>query len=262
MYIEDLLNKQWIVNFSSRYSPPVGAVRNKDEATRLCCDCQKLNAKTVPVRHPLPRIQNIIDVLRSTQYFTLLDQSKAYHQLHLHPDSQKLTAFITFLGFYKWLRVLFVLMNGPVAFQRFVEHCLWDFCNNLTVPYLDDILIFSKSFNEHLQHIQQVLLHFKKHGIKIKPSKCNFFKREVSYSGRLVSPEGYTVDPKTVESITSNIWKKPNNISELRSLFGLVGYFKKSIPSFSQLMKPQYLLLKDKDLKRGSKQLMERISDH
>ena len=148
-------------------------------------------------------------------------------------------------------------MNAPAAFQRFMEHCLGDFCNNFAVPYLSNLLIFSKSFDEHLQHFQQVLQRLKKHGIKIKPSKCKFFKREVSYLGRLVSAEGYTVDPKSVESITSKIRKKTNNISELRSLLGLVGYFRRSIPNFSQLVKPLYLLLKDKDLKRGSKQLIE-----
>ena len=117
-------------------------------------------------------------------------------------------------------------MNAPAAFQRFMEHCLGDFRNNFAVPYLDDLLIFSKSFDEHLQHFQQVLQRLKKHGIKIKPSKCKFFKREVSYLGRLVSAEGYTVDPKSVESVTSKIRKKPNNISELHSLLGLVGYFR------------------------------------
>ena len=156
-----------------------------------------------------------------------MDKSKAYHQLHLHPDSQKLTAFITPWGFYEWLRVPFGLMNAPGAFQRFIEHCLGDFCNNFAAPYLEDLLIFSKSF-------QQVLQRLKKHGIKIKPSKCKFFKREVSYLGQLVSAEGYTVDAKSVESITSKIRKKPNNISELRSLLGLVGYFRRSIPNFGQ----------------------------
>ena len=213
-------------------------------------------------RHPLPRIQNIIDELGGNQYFTLLDQSKGYHQLHLHPDSQKLTAFITPWGFYEWLRVSFGLLNAPAVFQRFMEHCLGYFHNNFAVPYLDDLLIFSKSFDEHLKYFQQISQRLKKHGIKIKPFKCKFFKREVSYLGRLVSSEGYTVDPKRVESIRSNIRKKPNNISELSSLLGLVGYFRRLIRNFSQLVKPLQLLLKDKDLKRGSKQLIEWPADH
>ena len=163
-----------------------------------CCDYWNLNAKTVPDRYPLPRFQNIIDGLRGNQCFTLLDRSKAYHQLHLHQDSQKLTAFITPWGFYEWLKLPFGLMNAPAAFQRFMEHCLGDFRNNFAVSYLDDLLIFSMSFDEYLQHFQQVLQRLKKHGTKIKPSECKFFKREVSYLRQLVPAEMYTVDPKRV----------------------------------------------------------------
>ena len=115
--------------------------------------------------------------------------------------------------------------------------------------YLDDLLIFSKTFEEHLNHIELVLQRLKKHGIKIKPSKCNFFKREVSYLGRLISAEGYTVDPRSTEALTTKIRKRPTNISELRSLLGLIGSFRRSIPNFSQTVKPLYQLLKDKELK-------------
>ena len=93
-YIEDLLNKNWIRDSKSPYSSPVVAVRKKDGTPRLCADYRKLNAKTIPDRHPLPHIQNVIDNLGGNTYFTLLDQSKPYRQLHLHPDSRKMTAFI------------------------------------------------------------------------------------------------------------------------------------------------------------------------
>ena len=153
-------------------------------------------------------------------------------------------------------------MNAPAAFQRFMEHCLGDYRDIFAVPYLDDLLIFSKTFEEHLNHIKLVLQRLKKHGIKIKPSKCNFLKREVSYLGRLISAERYTVDPRSTEALTTKIRKRPTNISELRSLLGLLGYFQRSIPNFSQTVKPLYQLLKDKELKQGSKQKIEWKDDH
>ena len=227
----------------------------------MCCVCRKLNVKTIADRHPLPRIQSILDNLGGNQCVTLLNQIKAYNQLHLHPDNRKLTTFITPWVFYKWVRIPFGLMNVPATFQRFMEHCLGDYRDNFSIPYLDDLLVFSKTFQEHLNHIKLVLQRLKKHGInfiipylgdlpifsktlqehlnhiklvlqrlkkhriKTKPSKCNFVKREVSYIGRLISAEGYTVDPRSLEAFTSKIRKRPSNISELRSLLGLIGYF-------------------------------------
>ena len=127
---------------------------------------------------------------------------------------------------------------------------------------MDDLLIFSRTFEEHLNHIKLVLQRLKKHGIKIKPSKYNFFKREVSYLGRLISEEGYIVDPRSTEALTSKIKKRPTNLSELRRLLGLIGYFQKSIPNFSQTFKSLYQQLKDKEIKRGSKQKIEWKDDH
>ena len=148
-------------------------------------------------------------------------------------------------------------MNTPATFQRFMEHCLADYRDNFSIPYLDDLFIFSKTFEEHLVQIKLELQRLKKHGIKIKPSKCNFFKREVSYFGRLISAEGYTVVTRSTEALTEKIKKGLTNISELRSLLSLIGYFQRSIPNFSQTVKPLYQLFKDKELKREYQQKIE-----
>ena len=186
-----------------------------------------------------------------------MDQSKAYHQLHLHPDSRKLTPFITRWGFYEWNKKVFGLMNAPATFQKFMENFQGDYRDNFAIQYLNDLFIFSNIFKEHLNHIKIVLQRLKKHGIKIKSSKYNFFKQELSYLGRLISAERYTVDPRSTKTLTSKIRKRTTNISKLRSLLSLICYFQRPIPNFSQTVKPLYQLLKDKELKGGRKQSIQ-----
>ena len=195
-YIEDLLNKKWVIHSPSSCSSSLLAIRKKDGSLRLCCDLccdyRKLNSKTIPDRHPLPRIQNIIDNLGGNNFFNLLDQSKAYHQLQLDLNSRKCTAFSTPWGFYEWVWIPLGLMNPSTCLQRFMEHCMDRYRDRVTVPYLDDLLIYSATFEQHLQHLRLVLQRLKRHGIKVKASKCYLFKREISYLGRIISSAGYT----------------------------------------------------------------------
>ena len=151
-YIEDLLNKQWIIHSYSEYSSPVVAVRKQDVTICLCYDYRKLNQKAIPDTHSLHRIQYVIDNFGGNKFFSLLEQSKAYHQLHLDPESRRYTAFITPWGFSEQVRMTFGLMNAPACFQRFMEQYLDGYWDDFVIPYLDDLLIYSSSFDEHLQH--------------------------------------------------------------------------------------------------------------
>ena len=139
-YVEDLLNKQWIANSHSEYSSPVVAVRKKDDILRLSCEYRKLNAKTIPDCHPLTHVQDIISSLGKNHYFSLLDQTKAYHQLHMDPESRKFAAFLTPWGFYEWLRIQVGLMNAPACFQRFMESCLVEYRDDFAISFLDEVL--------------------------------------------------------------------------------------------------------------------------
>ena len=243
-YIEDLLNKNFIRRSTSSYSSPVVCVRKKDQSLRLCVDYRELNKKSQVDRHPIPRIQETLDNLGGSSWFSVLDQGKAYHQGFLKVESQPLTAFITPWGLYEWIRIPFGLCNAPASFQRFIETCLGDLRDDICVPYLDDIIVFSKSFDEHIEHLRKVLQRLKAHGVKLKPKKCTIFKREVLFLGRIVSEEGYKLDPSTVAPIIRMKETPPKTVNEVRKLMGFLNYYRRYIENFSRIAKPIYDLVK------------------
>ena len=247
-YIEDLLNRNFIRKSTSSYSSPVVCVRKKDQTLRLCVDYRALNSKTRPDRHPIPRIQETLDSLGGNSWFSVLDQGKAYHQGFVSPDSQPLTAFITPWGLYEWIRIPFGLSRAPGAFQRFMENCLGDLRDTVCVPYLDDIIVFSATFEEHIEHIRKVLRRLREHGVKLKPQKCKLFKREVVFLGRVVSENGYKLDPSSVGPVLRLKESNPKTVNEVRKLMGFLNYYRRYIKDFSRIAKPIYDLVKSPDL--------------
>lgn len=225
----------------------------------MCIDYRLLNGKTVPDRHPIPRIQEILENLGGNSWFTVLDQGKAYHQGFMSEKSRPCTAFITPWGLYEWVRIPFGLTNAPAAFQRYMEGCLRDLRDEVCVPYLDDVLVFSQSFEQHIQDVRRVLQRQRQCGIKLRPNKCDFFKREVCYVGRIVSAEGYKMNPKEVEAVQALRHETPSTVREVRKLLGFLSYYRPYIPDFSRTAKPLYELLakpksvqKDNHKKKGA----------
>ena len=242
-YIEDLLNQNFITESKSPYSSPVVCVRKKDGSLRLCIDYRELNRKTIADRHPIPRVQETLDSLGGNTWFSVLDQGKAYHQGFVSKENRAATAFITPWGLYEWVRIPFGLVNAPANFQRFMERCLSELRDKVAIPYLDDIIVFSRTFEEHVEHLRTVLRKLREHGVKLKPRKCSLFKHEVQFLGRVVSGDGYRMDPGCVKAIEKLKEASPRTVGEVRQLAGILSYYRRYIKNFAKVAKPIYDLL-------------------
>ena len=253
-HISDLVANGWIRQSYSPYASPMVCVRKRDGGLRLCIDFRRLNQKTIPDMQPIPRVQDILDGLHGQSWFSTLDMSQAYHQGEMSEDSRKFTAFSTPWSLYEWVRIPYGIMNAPAGFQRFINACLANLCGEICFAYLDDILIFSKTFKEHIINTTKVLDCLEKKGVKLNPSKCCFFKREIRYLGRLVSEKGYRPDPENVKAL-DRCKVAPNTVGQLRSLLGFLGYYRTYIQNFSQKHKPVYDLLQKTEGDITKKQL-------
>ena len=176
----------------------------------------------------------------------MLDQGKAYHQGFVGEKSQHLTAFVTPWGLYEWLPIHFGLRNAPGAFQRFMEGCLEGLRDEICTSYLDDVVVYSKSFTQHIKHLRKVLRRLRESGVKLKPRKCKLFRKEVSFLGRVVSADGYKLDPTSIAPVLNLAKDPPKTVGEVRQIIGLLGYYRKYIKDFSCIAKPIYDLLATK----------------
>ena len=247
-YIEDLLNRNWITRSNSSWSSPMVLVRKKDGSLRLCCDFRRLNKKTVPDKHPLPRVQASLDSLGGNKWFSVLDQSRAYYQGYVSEEDRHKTAFITPWGLYQWVRIPFGLTNAPATFQRYMEETVHDFRDKFAIPYLDDVIVYSGSFDDHLLHLEKVLQKCIERGLKLNLKKCKFFESSVKFLGRIVSADGYRMDDDSIKAAVALKGFVPKNVSDVRHILGLLGYHRRHIQNFSSRAKPiSELLIKSRN---------------
>ena len=180
---------------------------------RLCVDFRKLNKKTIPDKQPIPRVQDILDNLGGQKWFSTLDMSQAYHQGEVHEDFRKFTAFSSPWSLYEWIRIPYGLCNAPQNFQRYINECLCDLRDHICIAYLDDILVYGKTFETHYGNLERVLRLLSEKGIKLNARKCEFFKTEIRYLGRLISANGYRPDPQNSGAL-NNCKIPPETIGE------------------------------------------------
>lgn len=239
--IEELLKQGAIVPSSSPFSAPVLFVKKKDGSLRLCVDYRMLNDRTIRNKFPLPVIDDIIDSLGGAKYFSKLDLMAGYHQIRIQPGDEFKTAFSTRTGHYQFLVMPFGLTNAPATFQSFMNHILAPYLHQFVVVYLDDILIYSQTKEEHQTHIRQVLDILRAHKLIAKKSKCEFFTNETSFLGFKLSPNG--ILPLDDKMKVVKDFPTPTTAKSAQSFMGLASFYRRFIPNFSKIASPiiQYM---------------------
>jgi hypothetical protein len=229
--IEELLQKGWVEPSTSPYGAPILFVGKKDGGLRMCIDYRALNKLTVKNRYPLPRIDDLFDQLRGAQYFSSIDLAQGYHQIRIPPEDVPKTAFRTPIGHFQFKVLCFGLTNAPATFQQVMNQIFRHQVGKFVLVYLDDILIFSKTREEHLQHLDAVLQVLKQHQFYARLHKCFFLQREIEYLGHIVGNGGIKPDPRKAKAVNDR--PVPTNLHELRQFPGLANYFRKYMAGYS-----------------------------
>ena len=237
--LENMLQKDVIQPSCSPWASPIVLVQKKDGSTRFCVDYRKLNSVTRKDAYPLPRIDDTLDTLYGSRWFSTLDLASGYWQVELAKDQHK-TAFCIPNGLYEFRVMPFGLCNAPATFQRLMDLMLtglqWSSC----LVYLDDIIIMGKNFNDHLQNINLIFQRIRDAGLKLQPPKCKFFQEEVTYLGHLVSQKGISVDPTKIDKVEH--WPIPQNAKEVQQFLGFANYYRRFVQGFAELAKPLHRL--------------------
>jgi hypothetical protein len=244
MQLEELLKKGYICPSVSPWGAPVLFVKKKDGTLRLCIDFRQLNKVTVKNKYPFPRIDDLFYQLKGENIFSKIDLRSGYHQVRIKEEDTRKTTFRTRYGHYEFVVVPFGLTNAPTTFMCLMNGVFRDFLDKFVIVFLDDILIYSKTEEEHEKHLRMVLQVLREHQLYAKLSKCTFYQKKIHYLGHIVSEDGIAVDPENIEAIKS--WPAPTNISEVRSFMGLVGYYRRFIARILQDCTPNNIFAKER----------------
>ena len=233
--IEACLDSGVIRPSKSPWSSPVVLVKKPYGSHRFCIDYRKLNSATKSDVYPLPRIADALDTLGTAkpQFFSTLDLKSGYWQVEMEESSKEFTAFTMHCGLYEYNRMPFGLKNAPGTFQRLMESVLRTLNWRQYLVYLDDVIVFSRSFKEHLDHLKETFDCIKNAGLKLKASKCYFAQTSVKYLGHIVSRDGVAPCPEKCEAVKS--FPTPTDVKSLRSFLGLANYYRKFVKGFSQI---------------------------
>ncbi|KAL7286467.1 hypothetical protein TKK_0019413 [Trichogramma kaykai] len=244
--VQEMLKNGVIKESESPYNNPLWVVEKKPDAEgnkrwRIVLDFRALNEKTLSDAYPLPDITQIFDQVGSAKYYSVLDLAWGFWQIKLHPDDTHKCAFSTPFGHYEFSRMAFGLKNAPATFQRLMNNVLKGLQGNILFVYLDDIVIYANSLEEHDKKFELLANRLRDANLKLQPEKCNLLERKVRYLGHILSEEGLQVDPKKTEAVVR--FPTPKTVKNVRQFIGLAGYYRRFIEKFATIAKPLFKLL-------------------
>ena len=249
-HIKELLEKGVIRESESQYASPIVLVRKKNGDIRMCVDYRQLNSRTRKDQYSIPKMEDALHDMSGACWFSTLDLKSGYYQIEMAEGDKHKTAFRCPLGFFEFNRMPQGVTNAPATFQRLMERCMGDLAPTKVLVYLDDLLLFSPSLEEHLLLLEEVLGRLKSYGLKLNPEKCTFFRQSVKCLGHVVSKDGVSTDPDKIAAVTT--WPRPTRLKELKSFLGFTGYYRRFIEHYARIAKPL------NDLSRGYKPLQRR----
>ena len=240
--IQVLQDKGYIRESLSPCDVPIILVPKKDGSSRMCTDCRAINNITIRYRHPIPRLDDMLDELSGSIMFSKVDLRSGYHQIRMQLGDEWKTAFKTKFGLYEWLVMPFGLTNAPSTFMRLMNEVLRAFIGRFVVVYFDDILIYSKSLEEHLDHLRAIFNALRDARLYGNLEKCTFCTNRVAFLGYVVTAQGIEVDPTKIEAIES--WPQPKTVTQVRSFLGLAGFYRRFVNDFGSITAPMNELTK------------------